>query len=204
MKTGATTFLTTPALSIDSPNGGVLDMTDEKAIVDWAGSSPIATIAKYVSTGWAGGAWTGAGITSTLAAIVAANAGNPFKTAVGFGEASALGIGAFAGQSLDGSAVLLRYTTFGDANLDGTVDSNDFAVISMHYNATGQLWYQGDFNFDGVVNAMDFNTIASNFGQVLPSAPPDAALAALVPEPLCLAGVLLFTTVARRRRNRSS
>jgi hypothetical protein len=100
---------------------------------------------------------------------------------------------------------VLRYTTVGDANVDGTVNSMDFGVVAANYNTTGDYWYQGDFNFDGQVNALDFNMVAANFGQVLPSAPPDGGLAALVPEPagIGIAIAALATLHRRRRRQRA-
>jgi hypothetical protein len=52
-------------------------------------------------------------------ANVAIDGSNPHKTAIGFGEASELGLTTFAGESITGPAILLKYTLNGDANLDG-------------------------------------------------------------------------------------
>jgi hypothetical protein len=173
-------------------------MADDDAVIDYAPASPspLNSTASLIATGYAGGAWTGPGITSSSAATVAANVANTHKTAIGFAEASTFGIGTFAGQAVDSSAVLLRYTVVGDANIDGTVDSNDFNVLAMNFNMTGALWQQGDFNFDGVVNAMDFNAMSNNFGQVLPL----PALGSLIPEPAALATFALAPLLRRRRK----
>jgi autotransporter-associated beta strand protein len=108
------------------------------------------------------------------------------------------GIGYFDNTGV--SQVSLVYTYYGDANLDGQVNSADFTALAMNFNtAGGAMWQQGDFNFDGFVNALDFNAIASNFGAA-PIA--SSVLGALVPEPTSLGFVILGSAmiVARRRR----
>jgi autotransporter-associated beta strand protein len=95
--------------------------------------------------------------------------------------------------------VTVMFTYFGDANLDGQVNSGDFTLLAQNFNSPG-IWATGDFNYDGVVNALDFNAVASNFGA--PALPAAAALGSLVPEPgmaalLAIAGMSLQN---RRRR----
>ena len=177
-----------------------------------------------MKTGYGTGAWTGTGITSSAAAAVAANSGNLHKTAVGYGESSTVlgisgtGTATFMGQTVDAHSIIARYTWVGDANLDGTVTSNDFAMLAANYGATGKGWVQGDFNFDGTVNALDFNALANNYGEVPPlnaalpgmlpdAAMPDAAvnLGSVVPEPASVISVLLLGGMSvgvRRRRDR--
>lgn len=57
----------------------------------------------------------------------------------------------------------------GDANLDGTVNSSDFAILAANYSRTGINWLDGDFTGNGTVNALDFNVLATNFGQSAPA-----------------------------------
>src|SRR5581483_9682672 len=150
---------------------------------------------------YAGGAWTGNGITSSSAAGVS----GAHRTAVGYAEASTLyGPGpypAVSGQTIDADTVLIRYVYAGDTNLDGVVNTQDFQALASHFNTSGTGWAAGDVNYDGVVNALDFNALASNFGQTL-SAP--SVGASLVPEPAALAsiGVIgLLVSPGRRRRH---
>ena len=49
----------------------------------------------------------------------AADGANPHKTALGYAEASFLGVTSFGGLPVDSSSVLIRYTLSGDANIDG-------------------------------------------------------------------------------------
>ena len=176
-------------------SSGAIDLGDAAMIVDYSGASPILSLRQLLVTGYAAGHWNGAGINSSSAAIVGADSANLHKTAIGFAEASAVNIGTFAGQGVDTTSVLLRYTFSGDANLDGTVDSADFTLMSQHFNSATQLWSQGDFNYDGVVNALDFNAIAGNFGQTFPP-----TVAALVPEPIAVVTILSFALLTRRRQ----
>ena len=168
---------------------GVLDLADNDLIVH---TTPIASIADYISTGFDGGDWQGLGISSAIAAQVA---GDAHKTALGYAAPGSIGVGSFDGQSVVGSTALVRYTYSGDANLDGAVDTTDFARMAAHFGSTTTLWSDGDFNYDGVVNALDFNALATNFGQAM-SAP---ALGALVPEPT--SPLVLISFIALRRRN---
>ena len=96
---------------------------------------------------------------------------------------------------------------FGDANLDGTVNLNDFNVLASNFGQTNSVWEQGDFNEDGTVNLNDFNLLAANFGKTIQPAPPSAAIAivfgdaaGLVPEPSSVIALLLAPLIASRRR----
>jgi autotransporter-associated beta strand protein len=96
-------------------------------------------------------------------------------------------------------------TYYGDANLDGQVNSLDFNALAGAFNtASGGVWTTGDFNYDGVINALDFNALATNFG----AAPlgPGASLGALVPEPtvLGLMGGLAGLCMRRPRERKGS
>lgn len=102
-----------------------------------------------------------------------------------------------------------RGFTYGDANLDDAVNSDDFNILATNFGLNVNGWAFGDFTLDGIVNSDDFNLLAGNFG--IAAGPGGvgtddwAALAAAVPEPsigLLLTG--LATSVARTRRRRGS
>jgi hypothetical protein len=71
----------------------------------------------------------------------------------------------FAGQTVDSTAVLIKYTWSGDANLDGIANLADFNRLASNFGQSPRIWPQGDFNFDGTADLADFNLMASNFGQ---------------------------------------
>jgi hypothetical protein len=125
-----------------------------------AGPSPFITIRNEIISGFNGGAWNGSGIRSSAAAA------DPDR-GVGYAESSdVLGMsgGTFLGESVDGTAVLVRYTRYGDANLDGQVNLGDFNRLAANFGQSDRHWSQGDFTYDGVVNLADFNRLAANFG----------------------------------------
>lgn len=195
---GGDKVLSTRSLVVD-PTGRI-DLNDNDMIVEYApGFSQLTTVKNLITSGYANGAWTGNGIDSKSAA----SNSSTHRTALGYAEASAIGItstGIFSGQPVDSTSILIRYTLLGDANIDGTVDINDFTRLSTNFNQPSAIWTQGDFNYDGFANALDFNAIASNFGQVLGSALPD--LAVLVPEPMAVGVMLLGITLMKRHRTR--
>ena len=69
-------------------------------------------------------------------------------------------------------------TYYGDANLDGKVNAQDFDLLAANYGNFSKVWSQGDFNYDGLVNVADFNALAANFNATPLSSP---AFGTLVP-----------------------
>ena len=166
------------------------------------GASPFSTIRSQIVSGFAGGAWNGPGIISTTS--------NNSTHGIGYAEATAIFSSfpaTFLGMQVDADTVLVRRTRYGDANLDGQVNLQDFNRLASAFGTTGTaVWSQGDFNYDGNVNLQDFNRLASNFGLSAagPEVTPDdwARLGAAVPEPTSLVffGVAASVAASRRRR----
>jgi hypothetical protein len=141
---------------------GVLDLKDNAMVIDHSGTSPIADIQALLTSGYDAAAWDGNGINTSL--------GTSNTFALGYAENDNSGGGVnftttFEGYTVDNTAVLIRYGRYGDANLDGTVNSDDFNRLSTYFGLSGKRWGHGDFNFDGTVNSDDFNLLAGNFGQ---------------------------------------
>jgi len=211
-----------PVLVVDIhslANSGLVDITNNDLIVE--SPSELATINSEVAQGYNLGGWNGGvGITSSVAAADSAHI-----TAVGviandngtgaplYGSGGSLGF--FDGASPADGDVLVKYTYFGDTNLDGKVDGTDYSRVDN--GALNHLtgWYNGDFNYDGVVNGSDytlidnaFNTQGASLSDSLngPSAEVTAEISA-VPEPsqlmlLAAFGALVASPLGRRR-NRS-
>ena len=159
VRAGVAALLRTQQLLVD-PGAGGFDLADNAAVIDYTGESPIATIQSYLTSGYAQGAWNGPGIYSS----VAATSGN---TAIGFGEATDLFTsfpGNFLGHSVDDTSILLKHTLYGDANLNGAVNLQDFNRLAGNFGQSPRRWAHGDFNFDGTVNLTDFNKLAADFG----------------------------------------
>ena len=183
-----------------------LDLTNNALVVDYAADppppagEPLNTIRAQVTSAYSNGAWSGPGITSSLA--------NNSSHGVGYAEASDLAAVPPVFGTVDATAVLVRYTRYGDATLDGIVNLADFNRLAANFGSTTATWDDGDFNYDGSVNLSDFNRLAANFGLSAagPTVTPDdwTRLGAAVPEPASLAlfGVAASAAMGRRRRVR--
>jgi len=183
---------------------GYLDLNDNDLIWDYSGAqgTKLTDIRAMTSKGYAGGAWTGKGITSSRAAALVFSApANP--VAIGYAEASSVGITTFDGIATDGTAIVLRYTLAGDANVDGAVNALDFNLLASNFGASGVagVWSGGDFNYDSLVNASDFTLLAKNFNQSVPplGGPPDAP-GSIVPEPITLFVLIASVAVLKASR----
>ena len=154
--------------------GATFDLSDHDLVVDYVGASPIGSIFADIAQ-------------DRLITSVADHV-------LGYAEAGALGLTSFSGQDVDDTAVLVKFTLAGDANLDGSVNLVDFNRLASNFGQGGRFWFEGDFNYDGQVNLIDFNLLAGNFGQML--APVDWAS---VPEPAALGLVVGFWLVLKRR-----
>ena len=197
LSSGGGKVLRSTSISIDVVNttsyqGGV-DLSDNAMIVDYTGNSPLASISSMIRNGtYASGVITGI-TSSTAVANVSSH-----KTALGYGEASTLGVSSFKGQSVDSTSVLIAYTWLGDANLDGKVNALDFNMLASNFGKTpgSDVWTQGDFNSDGKVDTQDFAFLSTNFNQPALSS---AALGTAAPEPRILAFPMLIGLWMHRR-----
>jgi hypothetical protein len=203
------TLLVTGSLSLSS--GAKLDLGNSDLI---AQGGSLHTIFTALASGYAGGHWNGpTGISSA-----AATADSSHLTAIG--EIQSPG-GTFDGVTTTASDVLLKYTYYGDTNLDGKIDGTDYSRIDSAYLSGGKTgWANGDFNYDGVVDGSDYTLIDNAYnsqGNVLAAATVDptvqiaaeiapqispAAGTSAVPEPtlIGLVGLGAMGLLGRRRR----
>ena len=93
-------------------------------------------------------------------------------------QAHALGYADSADGIVAGIATgefLVRYTSRGDANLDGKVDFSDLLLLAQHYGSAGASWDRGDFDGNGTVDFSDLLILAQRYGDSNLTEPPAAA-----------------------------
>ena len=198
---------------------GKFDLKNNLLVVN---TGSVATITGYIKTGLYNGPngyWDGPGIDSSNAAVDATQ-----THAVGILDNSLAGYTTFgAATPLPGTAILTRYTYFGDADLDGSVTPADYSLIDAglaDYQTNGPSytnngWLFGDFDYDGIVSPGDYSLIDAGRAQFLISGaiPPAPSLvgsdtkgSSVVPEPgsagLLAAGLIGLMTFRRPNKRK--
>jgi lysophospholipase L1-like esterase len=199
-------------------DNGTLDLTNNSLEVQSGSLSTISSLIQQGLNGSGGIISTTAASNTTHLTTLGVILNNVSGYAL-YGSGSPLGL--FEGTSPANNDVLVSYTYYGDANLDGKVDGSDYSLIDNGYinHLTG--WYNGDFNYDGVVDGSDYTLIDNAFntqGAALdallasPTATVTTELAASpsatsVPEPLSLTILSLISLTllsSRRSHHRKS
>jgi hypothetical protein len=176
---GSAGATTTPLFTLDSTS--TLDLADnDMAILYGTATSPLTTVSAAISQAYDGGLWDKPGLTSSIART------EDGVTALGYGEASALGVTTFDGQTLGGNAVLLKYTLAGDTQLRGSVGIGDYDAILSNFGTT-QGWTGGDFHYGGVVGIGDYDAGLANYGKSLASVLGSAASPAVASDSVLIA-----------------
>lgn len=184
-------------------HGVYLQLADNDMVVDYVeGATPFNTIRDKIIAAYAGNAWTGIGIR-----MQPAFGEDGSRRGLGYAEASdVLGEagGAFSGATVDGTAVLVKYTWAGDADLNGTVNFADQLRLVQNYGGTEKAWSQGDFNYDGFVNFTDLLYLTHNYNRsgLSPEVPFETLSEATTPEPAWSVFVLASLCAVRRSRGK--
>ena len=122
----------------------------------------LATITALLTTGYTSGAWNGDGLASS-----AAHLDSTHLTALGVMQNNDGGStpidSTFDGQTAVASDVLVKYTFYGDANLSGNVDGDDYILTDNGLNTGAQGWANGSFNYDGPITSNDYLLIDNAF-----------------------------------------
>ena len=171
-------------LTIGSPPGSFLDLTNNHLIID---NGDIGQIKGYIESDSLMSSLTTA--ITTLAAI---------QNDDGTGEPI---IQAFFDEPLFATDVLVKFTYKGDANFDGRVSIADYLAIDRGAARGLTGWTNGDFNGDGTIDGLDYFLIDQSFlGQTGPLSAAGTAGVSVVPEASALLLGLLALGFMRRPR----
>jgi hypothetical protein len=196
LTTGHNKVLNTTHVSVSG--AGKIDLADNNMVIDYNGSvgSLVGDTRQMISSNQ---------ITSSSADAT---------HRLGYADNAVLGKTTFAGESVDSSSILIKFTYGGDANLDGQVDVTDLGALATAWQ-TSAPWTGGDFNYDGFVDVSDLGILATDWqlgvGSPLGRGSLEAALASVglggvsVPEPTIMGalGICLAAVASRRRTRRS-
>jgi hypothetical protein len=182
---------------------GRLDITNNKLLISYSSpaTDPIASIEQWIKNGF----YDLSGPQIISSSIASDDAASGLLYGIGYADGAD---GVVAGLPSD--EIEIMFTLLGDANLDGTVNGDDFSQFSHNLGQSGMSWDDGDFNYDGTVNSEDFASFSHNLGQTDSLASPTAGVLeaangislANVPEPASI-GLLALGVVgvlAQRRR----
>ncbi len=174
---------------------GQIDVTDGSLVIRNGNLADVTDMARSGQNGPS--PFTGKGITSSLAA---ADATGQLRYAVGVVKNNIAGsplYDTFAGVTVGLNDVLVKFTYFGDADLNGIIDDTDFFLVNNGFGNQLTGWVNGDFDYSGTVDDTDFFLINNSYGlQGLRAGP-----AGSVPEPMGL-GLIVGALGALSRRTR--
>jgi hypothetical protein len=129
-------------------------------------------IETYIKNGYAGGDWNGSGGISSSVAAADPNKATALALISGqdyMGYCWNSGdTPTFFGNIVHETDSLIRFTYYGDANMDGVVDENDYAFLESAVASGGPAagysgWVWGDFNYDGAIDDLDVNLFNKNY-----------------------------------------
>jgi len=196
-------------------DGGQFDLSNNDLVIH---HGDVTAIRNAIRTGWNynSGYWNGSGLTSSSAA-----GDTRFSTGLGYlqnsdGNGKPLyGTNGVFGNTFDGQTttaddLLVKYTYYGDADLNGKVDGTDYSLLDGGFNNHLTGWLNGDFNYDGVIDGTDYSFMDGGFnnqGIALSSteiAQPGAEVIS-VPEPALVPTMIVLAYITQlHRRKRSS
>ncbi len=163
------TILVVGSLSIGST--GKLDLGGNDMIVhnDPSGTNTFNDLAQGFNS--TGAVWSGDGLASSVAAETSNMALGMEVNAVQDSNGNYTNAPlrtTFDNQTVSAGDVLVKYTFYGDADLDGQVTGDDYALIDNAFNSQSGAhplsgWFNGDFNYDGIINGDDYTLIDNAF-----------------------------------------
>ncbi|MBC8106255.1 MAG: hypothetical protein H7Z14_06665 [Anaerolineae bacterium] len=135
-----------------------LDLFDNDLLIDYSTASPLAASQTQIASGalFSSTAQSNPLTNTTLGAIQSSD----YLTIYGPGAT-------FAGEPIDATAVLVKYTYHGDTDFNGVVDFDDYSRADAGFNNNRTGWINGDFDYNGIVDFDDYSLIDRAFNTQL-------------------------------------
>jgi hypothetical protein len=154
---GTASTLRIDTLQLDADNGATLDLADNSLML---ASTPRASVEGWINRARNAGAWNGAGLTSSTAANEPTPKIRTLAVMTGTEFLALNGVDAtFNLHTVAGSDVLVKYTYYGDTDLNNVVDFDDYSRIDNGFNNNLAGWINGDFDYNGVVDFDDYSLV---------------------------------------------
>jgi Dockerin type I domain len=122
-------------------------------------------------------------------------------------EAASFGVSSWDNVPItDPHTVIVKFTYFGDVNLDGQVNAHDYQILDQNYlnPASANSIITGDADLSGVVNAGVYAFLDQFYllgvGNPLIASPNNPVSPSNVPEPASLGFIGLWASFLMRRR----
>ncbi len=145
---------------------GQLDLSNNDMVIH---NGSLADVQNQILSGFDGGDWQGQGIVSSAAATDPSHLTTLAVISNDLGGGTPLfGLAGTMGKLFDNynaypTDILIKYTYYGDANLDGQVDGTDYSRIDNGYLSHSTGWLNGDFNYDNTIDGSDYTLIDNAF-----------------------------------------
>jgi Ricin-type beta-trefoil lectin domain-like len=131
-------------------------------------SASVTTLTNQIASGYTSGTWSG-----TTGIVSSAAAADPTALHT-LGVLGVTSTTTFDNQTANNGDVLVKYTYYGDADLNGKVDGNDYSLIDYGYAHHLTGWSNGDFNYDHSIDGSDYALIDNAFNSQSPIGVPMA------------------------------
>src|SRR5262249_55447353 len=139
-------------------------------------AATLTAVTALIKSGYAGGAWTGKGITSSTAAGDAKKITGVAYAINDKGGGGGAIISTLNGASADTNSIIVKYTYYGYRDFNCKVDGADYFLEDSGFLNNGNTYRNGDLDFNAKVDGADYfkidNAFLSQTGPLAASAGP--------------------------------